>query len=446
MSPIDASVWDYVGEIREVVYRAIEEMSPTNTSFVFTNVLVESDQRSRGVVERLQRLAAARSTDYVAIMLTCDERQLRERVADPDRLRRRKWVDPGAVVEFARMETLVRPDGVIDIDVTTQSPDQSAVQILRQLGVGAATKMATDTRNSRSAVIRVVEQFIEAKSEDRVCEDMIVVTDDFAAVIDGASDATGARFGDKSGGRLAAEVIAAAISGLSADIDARTFADTLSGALAAAVGDLPPDVRWPVAVVSCASARRREVWRIGDCNVVIDQIEHPSTFRLEKAASRFRAAVNAALMARGMPIEEILEHDPGAQARRILTDNQQHLANTVGPWGYGCINGKRVPSQYIEVMAIPEGPAEVVLTSDGYPVVGGTLRETEATLARLVRDDPAAIGELWKIGKPATRGSNAPDDRAYLRFTIGSGKQDQEAGGLGAQRLQLDERLWILSE
>jgi len=264
-------------------------------------------------------------------------------------------------------------------------------------------------------MIRAVEQFVEAKSVGRVCEDMIVVTDHFAAVIDGASDGTGARFNGKSGGRLAAETIATAIRGLPADVDARSFADMLSAALASAVGDLRPDTRWPVA---CVSADRGEVWRIGDCHVVIGDVEHPSTFLVDEAASRFRAAVNAALLAKGTPIQKILENDPGSQARRILTDNQQHLANTVGPWGYGCINGKTVPSEYIEVLPIPEGQAEIILTTDGYTVVQSTLSETEATLARSIRDDPAAIGELWPIGKSTRPGANAPDDRAYLRIKL----------------------------
>jgi len=47
-----------------------------------------------------------------------------------------------------------------------------------------------------------------------------------------------------------------------------------------------------------------------------------------------------------------------------------------------------------------------------------TLSETEAALARLIRDDPAAIGDLWPIGKSTKPGSNAPDDRAYLRLVV----------------------------
>jgi len=137
VAPLDDGVWDLVGEIREVVYRAIEELAPTERSFVFTNVLVESDPRSGAVVERLKRLAQVRSCRYVAVMLACDEVELRRRVVGSDRSVRRKWVDPEAVVQFARQETLVRPSGeVVNIDVTALSPAEVAVEIFRQLAIG----------------------------------------------------------------------------------------------------------------------------------------------------------------------------------------------------------------------------------------------------------------------------------------------------------------------
>lgn len=271
---------------------------------------------------------------------------------------------------------------------------------------------------------RVVEQFVEPKSYDRVCEDIVVVSYDFVAVIDGASDATGAQFDDKSGGRFAAESLARTIASLPADADARAFADRAASSLAtdvaAVAGVLDADTRWPVAVLTCASAHRREVWRIGDGNVVIDGIEHPATRRIDRAAYGFRAAVNAALLAKGTPVADVIEDDPGARAARLLIDNQQHLANRVGPWGYGCINGQPVPDEYIEVIPIPTGPTEVVFTSDGYPVASPTLLEAETVLTQMIRDDPVAIGELWAMGKSTKPGANAPDDRSYLRFTMQS--------------------------
>ncbi len=134
VAPLETGVWDFVGEIREVVYRAIEELALADRSFVFTNVLVESDPRSTAVVDRLKRLARKRSCRYVAVMLVCDEAELCRRVVKPDRAARRKWVDSDAVARFAREETLVRPSGdVVDIDVSALSPAEVAADIFWRL-------------------------------------------------------------------------------------------------------------------------------------------------------------------------------------------------------------------------------------------------------------------------------------------------------------------------
>lgn len=137
LAPLDPGVWGLVGEIREVVYRAIEQLAPAERSFVFTNVLIESDPRSNAVVDRLKRLSQTRSSRYVAVMLACDEAELRRRVVSSDRSVRRKWIDPDAVAQFAARETLVRPSGeVVDIDVTALSPADAAIEIFRQLTLG----------------------------------------------------------------------------------------------------------------------------------------------------------------------------------------------------------------------------------------------------------------------------------------------------------------------
>lgn len=137
IAPLDARVWDLVGEIREVVHRAIEQLAPAGCSFVFTNVLVESDPMSDAVVERLKRLAQTRSDRYVPVMLACDEAELRRRAVGSDRSVRRKWIDPDAIVDFIRRETLLRPSGeVVDLEITATSPSHAAVEIFRLLTLG----------------------------------------------------------------------------------------------------------------------------------------------------------------------------------------------------------------------------------------------------------------------------------------------------------------------
>ena len=263
----------------------------------------------------------------------------------------------------------------------------------------------------------VDEVFVEGKHPDRDCED-VVVTDDLVAVVDGATDETGARFAGKSGGKFAADVIADALKCLPESATARTFADHLSDALRTAVqdevGSVPSETRWPVASVVCLTPSAREVWRIGDCHVRIDDTLHPGTKRVDDASYGFRAVINAALIEKGEPLNEILLNDPGAEASRPLYDLQQHLANTAGAWSYGCVNGRPIPDQHIEVFAVPPGACRVVLTSDGYPTPHPTLAESEAHLARLMASDPAAIGDLWFMGKCLKPGNNAMDDRAFV--------------------------------
>ena len=265
----------------------------------------------------------------------------------------------------------------------------------------------------------VVETFVESKSADRACEDLVVTTSDFAAVIDGATDETGTLYAGKTGGLLAAETLASAIDQLSPGSTARDFADRLTAALRLAARQADhhegSSARWPSASLVCLSFARHEIWRIGDCSFLVDGEPNIGTKRVDDAAYGFRAAVNASLLAAGTPLDEILRSDPGAQFARPLFDRQQHLTNHEGPWGYGCINGRSVPDRFVEVFPLAPDVEEVVLASDGFPDLRTTLEASEIRLRELLEIDPAAIAALWAVGKALRPGANSFDDRAYLR-------------------------------
>jgi hypothetical protein len=267
--------------------------------------------------------------------------------------------------------------------------------------------------------VEVVESCVVGKDPGRDCEDVLVETDAFVAVIDGATDETGAIFGGRSGGRFAADVIAATIRTLPSSATAREFADQMTSKLREAIrreaGELDGSTRWPVASVACLSAYRRQVWRIGDCSLAVGDRVYPGAKRVDDASYGFRAVVNAALLESGVDLETVLVEDPGARFSKPLYDLQQHLANTTGPWGYGCVNGTPVPDEHVEIFDIAANVEEVVLASDGYPEVAASLVETERRLTELLEEDPAAIGALWKIGKSLKPGAAGPDDRAYVR-------------------------------
>ncbi len=129
VDPVPGEVWDRVGEVREAVYRTIEDMSPPAWSFVFTNVLVEDDPGDREVVRRLADLATASHRTYLPVRLRCDLDTNLERVTSPERGPRHKWTDRSAVDRFIRAHDLVAVDA-LDVDTTTDPPARSAERIL----------------------------------------------------------------------------------------------------------------------------------------------------------------------------------------------------------------------------------------------------------------------------------------------------------------------------
>jgi chloramphenicol 3-O-phosphotransferase len=129
---VPAGMWGRVGEVREVVYRTIEDMSPPEWSFVFTNVLVAGDAADEAAIERLASVAAGRGSIYLPVRVSCDHETLVARVPDAGRGERHKWTDPDAVRSFISSVTLVDAAGhdPVDVDTTEVSPDRTAEAIV----------------------------------------------------------------------------------------------------------------------------------------------------------------------------------------------------------------------------------------------------------------------------------------------------------------------------
>jgi hypothetical protein len=85
-------------------------------------------------------------------------------------------------------------------------------------------------------------------------------------------------------------------------------------------------------------------------------------------------------------------------------------------YGYGALDGQAVPDLFVEIMPVPDGVREVVITSDGYPTPAPTLAESERLLAERLARDPLMLDPPETKGKrPA---ANSFDDRAYLRVAL----------------------------
>ncbi|QBJ97005.1 hypothetical protein ERC79_14375 [Rhodococcus sp. ABRD24] len=257
----------------------------------------------------------------------------------------------------------------------------------------------------------VQEWFIAPKSAGSECEDAVVVTEHFAAVVDGMSSPLRDR-GQAPSGRRYAETVAREIARLEPTVSARVAVDSISRALR----HIRSDHAGPSGAVAAVYSRaHREIWRIGDVHLRIGDRVVLGEKRVDEAMTLFRAAVVAAHVAAGESLDVLRDQDPGLAASRPLLELQHNLANRDAVFGYGVLDGSAVPDCHLEVFPVADATT-VVFASDGYPGPAATFECAERELFAAIERDPACIGELAAMGKPLKQGADTPDDRTYLRF------------------------------
>ncbi len=291
--------------------------------------------------------------------------------------------------------------------------------------------IANDDRDmtlpSHEPALRVVERFVVGKHGDPDrCEDLILVSGRFGAVLDGATDNHAVTFNGVAPGRFAVQVCAETIAALPDSIDARAAVDRLTAALgrtaAVARRDGPADAlkpARPALSMIVYSAVRHEIWRVGDCAFLIDGDGDNPESLIDLAAIGARSAYLHSLLAAGVSRDALLDDDPGRALIAPLLRAQRALGNRDddNPYAFGCIDGTPVPDRFLDVIAVPVEADEVVLASDGYPELRPTLAESERLLADILAEDPLCISR-----NPATKGLGPGqvsfDDRAYLRLAV----------------------------
>ena len=272
--------------------------------------------------------------------------------------------------------------------------------------------------------MRLIEQSVIPKRGDPdLCEDGIVLTDAYAAVVDGATDKSGRRYDGLTGGRLAMLVLCDAVAALPADATMPEAVAALSKALSAALaGRLPedPPVERPSAAVTVYSAARRELWQVGDVGFWFPGCTaRPAAKHVDSINIAMRTAVLRAELLLGRSVAELAADDVGRAASLPLLRRQGVFANNeaAGALAFAAIDGRPVPPALVRVVPVPAGVPELVLASDGYPEIRPTLAATEAHLRALLDIDPLCIGPLAAT-KGLEPGASGYDDRSYLRIAL----------------------------
>ena len=275
----------------------------------------------------------------------------------------------------------------------------------------------------------IYEQFIRGKHDAASCEDGIVVTDHFVAVIDGSTSKGNKRVNPSMrNGRYAMELITAFVREMPADIRLDTFCEKMTARVhqayvAAGVtdeadsqGPVPPRDRLCVSAI-VYSSHWKEIWMIGDCQCIaggkLFTNGKPSEAAIaEKRAERFE---EEAARHEDMIVNGHLVHDYARDA--ILPELVRSMEGENKR--YAVIDGYPVYRDGVKVIkldGLAKNDGEVVLASDGYPWLCATLEKSERKLRKQLSTDPFNI-HSFKATKGLMQGNVSFDDRAYIRFS-----------------------------
>jgi glycerophosphoryl diester phosphodiesterase len=270
---------------------------------------------------------------------------------------------------------------------------------------------------------KVVDWCCRSKTGDPVrCEDVVVDGSDFAVLCDGATDKSGWRHDGRTGGRLAAELVARTVAQAPGDCSAIDLVDRINVAysreLVPLFDGVEPRVR-PMASFCALQKRTGRVIRVGDVTWrSAIRVQAPEKVVDQRLAAA-RAVLLRCLLLNGADPVELSRTDPGRQMILPALVEQSAACNRPesGDLAYGAIDGRPVPEPFVEEWVVGDDETAVVLASDGYPRLFMSVQESERYLAEDLARDPLRIGD-----HPATKCAGPDmdsfDDRSLLLLVV----------------------------
>ena len=281
--------------------------------------------------------------------------------------------------------------------------------------------------------MKIIESKIVGKKSQESCEDGMVITDDFIAVIDGSTSKTPKHLNpDMKNGRYAMMLISEYIrEELKADASVDDFCQGVSAYIYNKVYEKlgvekrlkeHPEERLTASAI-LYSRTRNEVWMVGDCQAIIDGKLYENGKPYEQEIARKRVE----LIEQGLsPAEARKQIEPLLIEAMLSGQNQTYTVIDgfpIYPEGVKVVALKMKPvsssiETYFQEQTKPvSSPNEVVLASDGYPFLKPTLAASEAALAEQIANDPQNIHSFIAT-KGIVEGNKSFDDRTYIRFSV----------------------------
>lgn len=288
--------------------------------------------------------------------------------------------------------------------------------------------------------MKIIESSIIGKKSPEACEDGMVVTDDFIAVIDGSTSKTPKHLNpDMKNGRYAMMLISEYIrEELKADASVDDFCLGVTAYIYNKVYEKlgveerlkeHPEERLTASAI-LYSRTRNEVWMVGDCQAIIDGKLYENGKPYEQEIARKRVE----LIEQGLSPAEARKQIEPLLIKAMLSGQNQT---------YTVIDGFPIYREGVKVVSvsdscsvqdsvpasdsvpcsdsasasgtIPSSSSEIVLASDGYPFLKPTLAASEAALAEQIANDPQNIRSFIAT-KGIVEGNKSFDDRTYIRF------------------------------
>ena len=294
--------------------------------------------------------------------------------------------------------------------------------------------------------MKIIESSIIGKKSPEACEDGMVVTDDFIAVIDGSTSKTPKHLNpDMKNGRYAMMLISEYIrEELKADASVDDFCQGVTAFIYNKVYEKlgveerlkeHPEERLTASAI-LYSRTRDEVWMVGDCQAIIDGKLYENGKPYEEKIARKRVE----LIEQGLsPAEARKQIEPLLIKAMLSGQNQTYTVidgfpiyregvKVVSVSDSSSVQGSVSSSDSCSVQdpvscsgsasasdTIPSSSSEIVLASDGYPFLEPTLAASEAALAEQIANDPQNIRSFIAT-KGIVEGNKSFDDRTYIRF------------------------------
>ena len=288
--------------------------------------------------------------------------------------------------------------------------------------------------------MKIIESCIIGKKSPEACEDGMVVTDDFIAVIDGSTSKTPKHLNpDVKNGRYAMMLISEYIrEELKTDASVDEFCQGVTAYIYNKVYEKlgveerlkeHPEERLTASAI-LYSRTRNEVWMVGDCQAIIAGKLFENGKPYEEKIARKRVE----LIAQGLsPAEARKQIEPLLIEAMLSGQNQTYTVIDGFPIyreGVKVVSVSDSSSVQDSVPAsdsvpcsdsasasdtIPSSSSEIVLASDGYPFLEPTFAASEAALAEQIANDPQNIRSFIAT-KGIVEGNKSFDDRTYIRF------------------------------